>query len=366
MNKKLVTITLSFCFLIVIIIALKGGIKFYRLIQRVEYHAKNSNKIIYLSNYSSRHLSPIVSPFNHRIINLNEVKHGYSFLLGGHITSPPPPYSGLEKDLAETVIIPPVPNLLNNIKKINALKTQFFVGLGDIFFTNQQNQVQEFLQTFAYKLEVPFFNAPGNHDLYPDPENYRVLFGKTYFDFQIGSEYFIFLNTNRRGNATLKPFNGSFYPTDIDFEQLEYFKGLIRQIEKDEGIKHVFIFTHQNIWLDDPSIGGISEKEFKFHDIVELELLRIPKMFYWISGNPIFENIGVVYHKKNDSNITYINTNIANHNTSRPDDTLLLVEIVPENAPVFTPISLTNKNMQPIEFYDLEYVRKVYDNKMSK
>ena len=80
---------------------------------------------------------------------------------------------------------------------INSLKTQFFVGLGDIFFTNQLNQVQEFLQAFAYKLETPFFNAPGNHDLYPDPVRYRDLFGKTYFDFQIGNEYFIFLNTKK-------------------------------------------------------------------------------------------------------------------------------------------------------------------------
>ena len=74
------------------------------------------------------------------------------------------------------------------------------------------------------------------------------------------------------------------------------------------------------------------------------------------------EGIGIVYHKKHDANITYINTNI----TGRPDDTLLLVEIVPEYAPVFTPISLTNKKMHPIEFYNLEYVRKVYNDKMPK
>ena len=99
-------------------------------------------------------------------------------------------------------------------------------------------------------------------------------------------------------------------------------------------------------------------------------------MFYWISGNPIFENIGVVYHKKNDSNITYINTNMSDGvrpgKKPFPEEidldldppTLLLVEIKPEQAPVFTPISLTNKKMHPIEFYNLEYVRKVYDDKM--
>ena len=57
-----------------------------------------------------------------------------------------------------------------------------------------------------------------------------------------------------------------------------------------------------------------------------------------------------------------MNTNIS----TRPEDTILLVEIEPEQAPVFTPISLTNKEMQPIEFYDIKHVRKVYDDKMSK
>ena len=183
---------------------------------------------------------------------------------------------------------------------------------------------------------------------------YRDLFGKTYFDFQIGSEYFIFLNTNRRGDSLIESYE-SGYPVDLDFEQLEYFKELLKKIEKDDGIKHVFILTHHNIWFDDPTIGGISEHEFNFHDIIEKELLRIPKKFYWISGNPIIQGIGFVHHKKNGSNITYMNTNIS----TRPEDTILLVEIEPEQAPVFTPISLTNKEMKPIEFYDLDYVRMV-------
>ena len=352
--------------------------RFYRLIHRIEHYAKNSNRVIFLSNYNSRHLSPIVSPFNHRIVNLNDVKHGYSFLLGGHIGSSAlkNPNNGREEDYAKTVIIPPFKGLLDNIKMINSLKTQFFVGLGDIFYTNQLNQVQEFLQAFAYKLETPFFNAPGNHDLYPDPVRYRDLFGKTYFDFQIGSEYFIFLNTNRRGdnltdNSSLNIIQDSMYLSDIAFEQLEYFKGLLRKIENDNGIKHVFIFTHQNIWLDDPSIGGVSEQEFKFDDIIEKELLQIPKIFYWISGNPMSDGIGFVYHKKNDSNITYINTNMSDGvrygKKSFPEEmdldppTLLLVEIKPEQAPVFTPISLTDKKMKPIEFYDLKHLRKIHN-----
>ena len=39
--------------------------------------------------------------------------------------------------------------------------------------------------------------------------------------------------------------------------------------------------------------------------------------------------------------------------------TVLLVEIKPEQAPVFTPISLTDKKMKPIEFYDLKHLRKI-------
>ena len=355
MRKNYLIFIVSFWFLATIIIIALIARKSFFLSDHLAYLTKreHSTQIIYLSNYDSRHLSPIISPFNHREVTLNDVERGYSFLAGGHLLSPKPAdipaakHISLEPQPAEIVTLSPSINLLNNMKMINSHEAKFFVGLGDIFYHNQQNQVQEFLKSFAYKLEMPFFNAPGNHDLWPDPVYYRDLFGKTYFDFQIRHEKFIFLNTNRRGDPS--------QPSDIDFEQLEYFMELIRQIEKDNSIKHVFIFTHQNIWLDDPSIGGISEQEmgFNFYDTIEAELLNIPKQFYWISGNPMTEGIGFVYHKKHNSNTTYINTNI----TCRPDDTLLLVEITPDKSPIFTPISLTNKEMQPIESYSLEYVR---------
>ena len=85
------------------------------------------------------------------------------------------------------------------------------------------------------------------------------------------------------------------------------------------------------------------------------------------------DGIGFIYHKKNDSNITYINTNmddgVRHGKKPFPEEvemdldppTILLVEIKPEQAPVFTPISLTDKKMKPIEFYDLKHLRKIHN-----
>ena len=105
MKKKFVIIAVSFCFLITIVVSLEMGKRLYRKIQSIERYAKNSNRIVYLSNYTSRHLTPIVSPFNHRIVNLNDIEHGYSFLLGGHLgsTGPERPDNVLEKDFAKSL-----------------------------------------------------------------------------------------------------------------------------------------------------------------------------------------------------------------------------------------------------------------------
>jgi len=330
-------------------------IKFNSKLNHITYLAGLGSRTRYVSNYSSRHLSPIISTFNHRKINIEDLKDGYSFLIGGHLLSRPPlSFSNvlLNKDSAELITVPPATNITNNIELIKSFNANFFVGLGDLFFSNQQNQIQEFLKTFAYKIEIPFFNAPGNHDRWPDPQHYRDLFGKTYYHFNINNDYFIFLNTNRRGD-------GQGYPSGIDGEQLNYFNNLINKIKNVKSIKHVFIFTHQNVWLNHigynmpTTIIDKKERIFNFHDEIEIKLQSINKKFYWISGNPLIEGVGFIYHH-NNSNIKYFNTTVMN----RPEDTLILIKVKPAKEPIIMPISLTNKILQPIEHYNLSYLRK--------
>ena len=110
------------------------------------------------------------------------------------------------------------------------------------------------------KLNVPVFNAPGNHELNkkgsgdcndaPDLsgnllQNYMVFMGLPYGVFTYGNSAFIAVNTDDSlGN--IKPPSGC-YNGFVSKSQREQLEATLAQLRGDPSIQHIFLFMHRPV-----------------------------------------------------------------------------------------------------------------------
>ena len=110
----------------------------------------------------------------------------YSFLIIGHLYGNP---IGNKSKVPSSTI-------LKSLDYINNTKSSFLILLGDNYYISDNEHINNFLDTFAYKINKPIFNAVGNHDLNTISHNdYINKFGKTYFKFKHGNDLHLFLDT---------------------------------------------------------------------------------------------------------------------------------------------------------------------------
>ena len=157
-----------------------------------------------------------------------------SFLIGGHFYGAP----GIQS-------VYPSSSVTMNTTKINNLESSFLILLGDNYRCIDSISVNNFKRYFLNKIEIPVFNAVGNHDLMPDQgeryydkdyDAYEQHFGQTYYKFQVNKSLFLILDSEKA--------NGS-----IKGKQLAFFKASMEQLaQADNSIRHVFICSHQDIW----------------------------------------------------------------------------------------------------------------------
>ena len=74
----------------------------------------------------------------------------------------------------------------------------FAIELGDLLRQGRRWFYRRFLIQVEEYLSIPFLTVIGNHDLYRGSNNYREIFGPTYYSFEIGQAYFIILDTSAR------------------------------------------------------------------------------------------------------------------------------------------------------------------------
>ena len=129
----------------------------------------------------------------------------FSFLIAGHAYG------------SQSQSVYPCQSLTQNIEKINSDSSEFMILLGDNFRIADSINIALFKSSFLNKLNIPVFNALGNHDVnmrYKDEfkqnyENYHKHFSsKTYYQFSINSSLFIILDTEMsekdgRSNGTI-------------------------------------------------------------------------------------------------------------------------------------------------------------------
>lgn len=104
----------------------------------------------------------------------------------------------------------------------------FCVDVGDLVPRGKTGFFRRFLKEVQGNLTMPLITAIGNHDLNGgSSDNYRDIFGETYYSFPIGTNYFIVLDA----------------ATEAGFDEIER-KWLEEELRKAETSKARFIFMH--------------------------------------------------------------------------------------------------------------------------
>ena len=125
----------------------------------------------------------------------------YSFLVIGHAYGRSVSTHNLPHHL-------PAASLLGNVEKLRRLKPDFVLTLGDVYWRLETKWVDSFKRMIMDRLNVPFVNAIGNHDITRltdnekvvlEPDEYRRRFGPTYYSFRVGSVLHIVLDTVTEG-----------------------------------------------------------------------------------------------------------------------------------------------------------------------
>ncbi len=113
------------------------------------------------------------------------------------------------------------------INKVNNDNVLFAIDVGDLVYDGNKNKFKFFLdQVKSFK--VPFLTVIGNHELKENGlANYYRIFGRPYYSFNIGNNFFIVLDDANEKN--------------IDAWQMVWLKD---QLEKSQNFKNRFVFMH--------------------------------------------------------------------------------------------------------------------------
>ncbi|MBK7129552.1 MAG: metallophosphoesterase [Crocinitomicaceae bacterium] len=272
-----------------------------------------------------------VSPFNKLSPSIDSTGN-YTFIVSGHFYGDGTNKSGY-----------PANTLLANISWINhESNADFMVCLGDLFM-DIKNDIPKYEMSLFKTLQIPLYNAVGNHDL--TDNIYQQNYGETFYKFQIENSLHVILDTELNDG-------------DISDEQLEFLRTTCEEI-KENKYREVFFYAHRTIWKDHyPEMEGLfadntqSITKTNFADEVLPLLLSISSStkVYWFAGSLGDAPASFFYFEDQKSDITYIATAIR----AMLRDALLLVH-VSEDGVRFETKSLTMQNVNDLSSYDLSF-----------
>ena len=283
------------------------------------------------SLYPSATLLAQRSPFNGLEVLPADSTGQYRILIGGHFHGESSNRSGY-----------PASTLLANLDTINALGARLFLSTGDLYMDARKDSARYARALFS-KLKVPFFNAPGNHDLKPYAGDMYMELGRI----QHGSDLLFIMNTELN-DGTL---------SDKALGQLRS----VNEPHSGFAPGRVFIISHRPIWAeDDPRYSDLFKDNTRsltgtnFRKEVFPILQRIAEhaQVYWISGSLGGQAPSSIFFQKHAPNITYIQCAIRDELR----DALLIADVHPDTVK-WIAISLTGQELQAPEAYDAAWWR---------
>lgn len=276
---------------------------------------------------------PVVSPITKDTVQVPDSVLSYRFMVSGHWYGASTSRSGF-----------PASTVLGNIDRFNATGASFFLLTGDIFQNAKSDQARYGPSLYDH-LDVPLFNAVGNHDL--DGGFYDGLFGKTWSQWNVLSDRFIILDTEADDSS-------------IKSEQLR----MIEQaaIDAEAGkLEHVFITSHRPIWAESghykflfpgntKSVTG-NNYESDVLPLVRRMAKHVP--VHWMAGSMGGTAPASILYETPEPNIHYVMSAIRDETR----DAVLLAE-VSAGSVRWEAISLTGKHIEPVATYTAEWWRE--------
>ena len=253
----------------------------------------------------------------------------YSFWVSGHF------YGGSSNTSGY-----PVNTLLGNIDMLNASKASMLISLGDLF-KDVRNDIPFYEKSLFNRLELPLYNAVGNHDLSGDV--YQKNFGETFYYFQIEQDLHLILDTEIEDG-------------DIEDEQLEMLKRVVDK-SKNGMVENIFVYAHRTIWKDaydelenlfEDNTQSMMGNNYKNEVLPLVQEMSQNAKVWWFAGslgNAPFSFL----HFNPEKNITYIATAIR----GLPRDAML--KVTSNSGKVsFETVSLTGQDLEALEYYSVE------------
>lgn len=274
-----------------------------------------------------------ISSFNNKSVEVDSTGD-YSFIVSGHFYGDGTNKSGY-----------PANTLLANLDWINESDACMLICLGDLFM-DITNDIPKYKKSLFDKLEIPLFNAVGNHDL--TGSVYQDNYGATFFKFRIGNDIHVVLDTELD--------NG-----DLESDQLKMLTEIESQC-KSEKINNVFFYAHRTIWKDSYSeLEGLFEDNTQSLTAVNYKSEVLPIVsniaaqtnVFWFAGSLGDAPASFFYFKDEQNKITYIATAIR----ALLRDAVLIAD-VKDGAVSFTTHSFTNQKLEPLEHYNEDFWKK--------
>lgn len=259
----------------------------------------------------------------------------FSFIVSGH-------FHGASSNQSTF----PAATLLANIDTLNSLKPLFIVSLGDLFLDVNDAYIEHYQKSFFNKLNVPLYNAVGNHDL-SNGNLYEKIYGDTYYKFSVNGNLFIVLNTEMNDGSIKGP-------------QMEFFNEALKD---NSQFRNIFIFSHRPVWAENNerykklfpgnTRTAIGSNNFDSEIKPLLSKLSQARNVFWMSGSLGGGPASFFYDKDPETKITFMQTAIRD----LPRDAVLQVNVNRGNVS-FRGVSLTGQQLENIESYGLDYWNK--------
>jgi hypothetical protein len=307
-------------------------------------------------------LSAQRSPFNGlEVLPADSTGH-YRILIGGHFHGESTNRSGY-----------PAATLLANLDTINSLGANLFLSTGDLFM-DPVNDLPRYQRSLFSKLKMPFFNAPGNHDLSADEwGSGRLCLSKRC---GIG----VMPSTSVIRSEGLSDNIGRSYDCRSSFECVLFdteladgsivdhqFESLLNVLDdalySDScALRTLFIISHRPIWAEeDPQYSPLFEgntrsvtgTNFQKDVYPLLEKIAERAHVYWISGSMGGQAPASIFFQQHAPNITFIQCAIRDV----PRDALLIADVFPDTVK-WSALSLTGQTLLAPEAYDAAWWRK--------
>ncbi|MBL7983269.1 MAG: hypothetical protein JNL52_15815 [Flavobacteriales bacterium] len=263
------------------------------------------------------------SPFTSVAVRPPDSSGHYRLVISGHFHGSSSNRSGY-----------PAATLLAGLDTINALRPNVLLSTGDLFL-DAEADIPRYRSVLFNRLNVPLFNAPGNHDAGPA---YSEAFGPALQVVRMGADRILILDTERD--------NGS-----IKGDQLDTLRALVQGLNG-----RLFIVSHRPVWAEDDSnyselfagnTRSLVPGNYRTEVWPLLKDIEAPGQLFWISGSMAGRAPTSIFFQQHTPQVTFIQSAIRDELR----DALLVADIGPDGVE-WSVVSLTHSAVERPEVYN--------------